>query len=186
LHASGSTNPLGTYFKTDEIPFYPYYIIKDGLSVIVLLAILTYFIGFIPNYLGHPDNYIMANPDSTPEHIVPEWYFLPFYAILRSIPDKLFGVLALLCSIVALAALPFFHPAKIRQSNFKPITGILTLVFISNCIILGYIGQCPLEEPYFSFGQISTICYFGYFIVIYIINKIEDGIFRFFKWVAKP
>ena len=175
---------LGTYFKTDEIPFFPYFIIKDGLSVLALAAIFMYFVGFLPNYLGHPDNYIMANPDSTPEHIVPEWYFLPFYAILRSIPDKLLGVFALLCSILALALLPFFHPASIRQSNFKPITGVLTLIFVSNCIILGYIGQCPLEGPYFSFGQLSTICFFAYFFIIGLINYVEDVIYHLFRWVV--
>jgi len=173
LHQSGSSTPAGFSRKHDHIPFHPYYIVKDFLSVIILIAIIIFFVTFIPNSLGHPDNYIPANPDQTPEHIVPEWYFLPFYAILRSIPNKLLGVLALLASIVALLLLPFIDRPLIRSSLYKPFTSILNILFVANCFVLGYIGQSPLEEPFLSLGRASTVGYFGFFIAYFFVSLLE-------------
>jgi quinol-cytochrome oxidoreductase complex cytochrome b subunit len=155
LHQKGSSNPLGINFRIDEIPFHPYYTIKDFFSVFIFISFLVFFVSFIPNSLGHPDNYIPANPDLTPEHIVPEWYFLPFYAILRSIPNKLLGVIALLASIIFLFLLPFMDRPTIRSSSYKPFITFLNLLFIANCFILGFIGQSPLEEPYLFLGKLQ-------------------------------
>jgi len=173
LHSAGSSNPFGWKRSIDEIPFHPYYTIKDFFSVILFVAIIIFFVSFIPNHLGHPDNYIPANPDQTPEHIVPEWYFLPFYAILRSIPDKLLGVVALLASIVFLLLLPFLDRPLIRSSIYKPFIANLNILFIANCIVLGYIGQSPLEEPFLTLGRISTLLYFVYFIIFFIVNMVD-------------
>jgi len=170
LHQSGSSTPAGFSRGNDQIPFHPYYIVKDLFSIIVLVAIIVYFVTFIPNSLGHPDNYIPANPDQTPEHIVPEWYFLPFYAILRSIPNKLLGVIALLASIIALLLLPFIDRPLIRSSLYKPFTSILNILFVANCFVLGYIGQSPLEEPFLSLGRASTGFYFAFFILYFLVS----------------
>jgi quinol-cytochrome oxidoreductase complex cytochrome b subunit len=173
LHQSGSSTPAGFSRGNDQIPFHPYYIVKDLFSIIVLVAIIVYFVTFIPNSLGHPDNYIPANPDQTPEHIVPEWYFLPFYAILRSIPNKLLGVIALLGSIIALLLLPFIDRPLIRSSLYKPFTSILNILFVANCFILGYIGQSPLEEPFLSLGRASTGFYFAFFGLYFLVSLWE-------------
>ena len=125
LHEFGSNNPLGVSLKADFIPFTPYYTVKDLLGVVLFFIFAGSFIYFAPNYLGHPDNYILANPLVTPTHIVPEWYFLPFYAILRSIPDKLFGVIALLASIAVLLLLPLYLKVAIRSLLFRTFSKIL-------------------------------------------------------------
>jgi len=176
LHDSGSSNPLGINFKTDQIPFHPFFTSKDFFSIFPFLLLLFLFVFFLPNYLGHPDNYIPANPDSTPEHIVPEWYFLPFYAILRSIPDKLFGVLALLASILVLFLLPFLSRAHLRNSSFRPISHFLTILFFADGVVLGFIGHAPVEEPFLLIGRIATVFYFLYFFAIFFTNKM-DGFF---------
>lgn len=128
---------------------------------------------FIPNSLGHPDNYIPANSDVTPEHIVPEWYFLPFYAILRSIPDKAFGVLALLASIGMLMILPFIHKSFLRNSKFKPSYYFCILMFISVNVLLGYIGGKPIEDPYLTLGQLLTAAYFGFYPLILLVEHFD-------------
>lgn len=174
LHASGSSNPLGINFKTDQIPFHPYYTVKDFFSVLIFFVFFFIFVFFLPNHLGHPSNYIPANPDLTPEHIVPEWYFLPFYAILRTIPNKLFGVLALLASILVLLLLPFISSPKIRNSSYKPFFLVLNYLFLADCFVLGMIGQAPVEEPYLLIGKIATVFYFFYFFILYFIEKIDS------------
>jgi len=121
LHKDGSNNPLGVESTNDKVPFYPYFYVKDLFSLFVFIIIFSIFLFYLPNDMGHPDNYIPANPMVTPAHIVPEWYFLPFYAILRSIPDKLGGVLAMFGAIVALLILPFVNTSKVRSSRFRPI-----------------------------------------------------------------
>jgi len=135
LHQAGSSTSYGWRRYIDEIPFHPYYTIKDFYSVILFIAIIIFFVSFMPNILGHPDNYIPANPDQTPEHIVPEWYFLPFYAILRSIPNKLLGVIALLASIVFLLLLPFINRPLTRSSLYKPFVSKLNILFIADCML---------------------------------------------------
>lgn len=174
LHQGGSSTPTGWKRSIDEIPFHPYYTIKDFFSVILFIAFLIFFVSFIPNHLGHPDNYIPANPDQTPEHIVPEWYFLPFYAILRSIPDKLLGVIALLASIICLLILPLLDRPLIRSSIYKPFIAYLNILFIANCFVLGYIGQSPLEEPFLFLGRLTTLLYFAYFVVFFLVSNLDN------------
>jgi ubiquinol-cytochrome c reductase cytochrome b subunit len=166
LHESLSTNPLGVWFITDKVPLYPYYFLKDLLGVILFFIFFACFLFFMPNLLGHPDNYIMANPMVTPPHIVPEWYFLPFYAILRSIPDKLAGVCALLFAIIALYLLPFIVKPEIRSTTFRPISKYLFWFIVLDSIILGWLGSKPVKYPYVQAGQIATVFYFMYFLVI--------------------
>jgi ubiquinol-cytochrome c reductase cytochrome b subunit len=184
LHEVGSNNPLGTLnwnlkkstpftnklfdklTYLDVISFSPYLLIKDLLGLIFFLLCLIYFIFYIPNYLGHSDNYIAANPLVTPAHIVPEWYFLPFFAILRSVPDKLLGVILLLLSILVLLIIPFL-PYKIIYSNqFKIIHKLFFWIFIFNFIALGWIGSQAIESPTYEIGQLCTLYYFLYFLLI--------------------
>jgi len=137
---------------------------------------------FVPNALGHPDNYIPANPESTPSHIVPEWYLLPFYAILRSIPNKLGGVIALLFAIVSILVLPFINNSNIRSSMFRPIYKIGFWFFLVDCIILGWIGAKPIEDPYLIIGQIATAYYFVYLLaIIPLINVLERYLYKRIK-----
>jgi ubiquinol-cytochrome c reductase cytochrome b subunit len=168
LHVHGSNNPTGVEVKTkkDTIPFHPYYTVKDFFGFMVFFIIYFYFVFYKPNLLGHPDNYIPANPMVTPPHIVPEWYFLPFYAILRSIPDKLAGVLAMFAAILILFALPWLDSSKVKSGRYRPIFKIFTFIFYVNFIFLGYLGQEVAEEPYLSMSRVATAWYFIHFIVI--------------------
>lgn len=160
LHENKSNNPLGISANLDSISFFPYYIIKDLYGVILYLYFFSTFVFFFPNLLGHPDNYIPANPLVTPPHIVPEWYFLPFYSILRSIPDKLVGVIALLAAILVLLILPFIHKPTIRSMDFKPISKSLFSIFIMSSFLLGWIGSKPVETPFVEIGQYAALAYF--------------------------
>jgi ubiquinol-cytochrome c reductase cytochrome b subunit len=137
LHRDGSNNPLGTNNNSDYISFYPYFYVKDLFSFFLLLFFFTFFVVYYPNILGHADNYIPANPMVTPTHIVPEWYFLPFYAILRSIPNKLGGVLAMFGSIVILILIPFLNTSKIRTNKFKPIFSFFYWLLVADFLLLG-------------------------------------------------
>ena len=166
LHKDGSNNPLGINKNVETIPFYPYFYVKDLFSFFIFLFIFSLFIFFAPNVLGHPDNYIPANPLVTPPHIVPEWYFLPFYAILRSIPDKLGGVIAMVSAILVLLLLPVINTSEIRSTKFRPIFGILYWFLVSDFIILGWIGQQPVEEPFIQIGMLATIFYFTFFLIL--------------------
>ena len=185
LHQSGSSTPSGWKRSIDEIPFHPYYTIKDFFSIILFIAIIIFFVTFIPNSLGHPDNYIPANPDQTPEHIVPEWYFLPFYAILRSIPNKLLGVIALVASISTLLLLPFIDKPLTRSSIYKPFISKINVLFMANCFVLGYIGQSPLEEPFLFLGRLSTFLYFLYFVIFIFISKIDSFMLKSVRHIMK-
>jgi quinol-cytochrome oxidoreductase complex cytochrome b subunit len=167
LHREGSNNPLGIHGKdVDKVTFYPYFLVKDLFFFWGFILVFSYFVFLDPNVLGHPDNYIEANPMVTPAHIVPEWYFLPFYAILRSIPDKLGGVVAMVGGIVINLLLPILNTSNIRSSFFRPVHKLIFWVFIGNFILLGNIGQLPVEDPYILIGQLSTTLYFGYYLVI--------------------
>nr|WDA66160.1 cytochrome b [Lithothamnion corallioides] len=166
LHQDGAGNPLGIESSVDKIAIYPYFIVKDFLGLIIFGLLFASFVYFYPNTLGHPDNYIEANPMVTPAHIVPEWYFLPFYAILRSIPHKLGGVLAMVSAIVILALLPWIHSTEIRSSRFRPIYRFFYYTIVSCCLILGWIGGMPVEEPYVIIGQIASTYYFLYFLLL--------------------
>jgi ubiquinol-cytochrome c reductase cytochrome b subunit len=166
LHKNGSNNPLGVDSSTDTISFTPFFVYKDLVGFELFLLIFSFFIFFSPNTLGHPDNYIYADSLSTPAHIVPEWYFLPFYAILRSVPDKLGGVICMGLAIAILFALPVLFKNKIRTATFNPLYKIFTWLFSINIIFLGWLGQKPIEAPYQTLGLIASVFYFAYFIIL--------------------
>nr|QTK22353.1 apocytochrome b [Pneumocystis canis] len=166
LHEHGSGNPLGITGNMDRIPFHPYFSFKDLVTLLLFFIALSFFVFFAPNVLGHSDNYIMANPLSTPSSIVPEWYLLPFYAILRSISNKLLGVLAMLGAIFVLFLLPIVDISRIRGSSFRPLAKVFFWMFVTNFLLLMYIGSQHVEEPYITIGQYATIFYFIYFIII--------------------
>jgi quinol-cytochrome oxidoreductase complex cytochrome b subunit len=175
LHLEGSSNPLGVVSDIDIIPFYPYYYLKDLFGLNCFLIIYAYLVFFNPNLLGHPDNYIRANALVTPTHIVPEWYFLPFYAILRAIPDKLQGVLAMGLSLVIYFVLPFIYTSTITGSQFKPVFCFFFWFFVGNIIMLGWLGGQVAEEPFISLSQYCTIYYFLYLTVILkLIQELEN------------
>lgn len=160
LHETGSNNPLGLNSDADKIPFHPYYTVKDFLGVVLLFFFFILVVLFFPDTLGDPDNYTPANPLNTPPHIKPEWYFLFAYAILRSIPNKLGGVLALILSILILIFLPLIHTSKQRSLIFRPISQILYWALIANLLILTWIGGQPVEHPFIVIGQVASISYF--------------------------
>nr|APX39176.1 cytochrome b [Altica ampelophaga] len=176
LHQTGSNNPLGTQSNLDKIPFHPYFIFKDLLSGLIVLFLLTFLTLFNPYLLGDPDNFIPANPLVTPVHIQPEWYFLFAYAILRSIPNKLGGVIALVMSIAILYILPFTNEKKFLSNNFYPINKLMFWSLFSTIILLTWIGARPVEDPYILLGQILTVIYFLYFIMNPMITKMWDKI----------
>ncbi len=166
LHSEGSNNPLGINSNVELIPFYPYFYVKDLFSFLTLVSLFSFFVFFMPNLLGHSDNYIPANSLSTPAHIVPEWYFLPFYAILRSIPDKLGGVVAMISSILILMLLPILNTSKVRSSKFRPIFSVAYWFLVSDFLILGWIGQKPVESPYIEIGMGATVFYFVFILIL--------------------
>lgn len=166
VHQDGSNNPLGISSISDKISFFPYFFIKDVLSLIALILFFSYLVYFSPNILGHSDNYIPGNPMVTPEHIVPEFYFLPAYAILRSIPNKLLGVLALFAAILVLFVLPFVNTSDIRSSLYRPLHQKFFWALVIDYILLGYLGQQVAESPFIEIGQIASIYYFTYFLII--------------------
>ena len=179
LHEAGSNNPLGINKNVDTVSFYPYFYVKDLLAFFALIALFSFFVFFFPNALGHADNYIPANPLVTPAHIVPEWYFLPFYAILRSIPDKLGGVVAMVAAILILLLLPIINTSEIRSTKFRPLYGLAYWFLVSDFLILGWIGQQPVETPYLEVGQIATAFYFLFFLVLFpLIGIIEKELIR--------
>ena len=176
LHQTGSNNPLGVSSDSDKIPFHPYFTIKDLLGFAILFMILTLLTLLSPNLLGDPENFNPANPLITPVHIQPEWYFLFAYAILRSIPNKLGGVVALLISILILAIMPFWHKSNIKGLEFYPLNQFLFWLLIGTVLVLTWIGAKPVEDPYVFVGQLFTVIYFGYFIMAPLVLKIWDKI----------
>nr|AMK01493.1 cytochrome b [Mitrocomella polydiademata] len=166
LHEGGSNSPIGINPNADKIPFHSYFSAKDLYGFVLLFILITILVFYIPNTLGDPENYIKANPLVTPVHIMPEWYFLFAYAILRAIPNKLGGVIALVLSIVILVILPFVHTSNLRGLSFRPLGKILYWGFMANFVLLTWIGCKPVEEPYIFIGQLSSIFYFSYFLVM--------------------
>lgn len=166
LHENGSNNALGTIYNGDKIPFTPYFTIKDIFGVLLFFVFFSYFIFFEPVVLGHPDNFIPANPLVTPNHIVPEWYFLPFYAILRAVPYKLFGFILLIAAIIVLLIFPFLCKGDINSGFLRPLYRKFFWIFFFDCLLLGWIGGKAIEEPFYVLGQLCTIYYFCHFLII--------------------
>jgi len=180
LHQSGSNNPLGFTSTVDRITFYPYFYVKDLFALFRFIFIFSFFVIYAPNYIGHPDNYIEANPLVTPAHIVPEWYFLPFYAVLRTIPDKLGGVLLIGIAIIVLSLLPVVDTSFFRSNYFKPFNIRLFWFFFTDSITLGWIGQEIVESPFIETANFVTFFYFIYFIFFlpflgFLENSIIEG-----------
>nr|AHH93027.1 cytochrome b [Thunnus maccoyii] len=167
LHETGSNNPIGLNSNADKISFHPYFSYKDLLGFVILLVALASLALFSPNLLGEPDNFTPANPMVTPPHIKPEWYFLFAYAILRSIPNKLGGVLALLASILVLMVVPFLHTSKQRTLTFRPVSQFLFWTLIADVAILTWIGGMPAEQPFIIIGQVASVLYFSLFLVFF-------------------
>ncbi|RYE15141.1 MAG: cytochrome b [Rickettsiales bacterium] len=175
LHEHGSNNPLGVSGNTDRLPFHPYFIFKDLVTIFVFLLALSAFVFYMPNALGHSDNYIPANPMQTPPSIVPEWYLLPYYAILRSIPNKLVGVLAMFCSLLILLAMPLLDTSRIRGNQFRPLNRFFFWTFVACFFILMFIGSQHVEDPYVGIGAAATVYYFGYFLFIVPITGLMEN-----------
>jgi ubiquinol-cytochrome c reductase cytochrome b subunit len=183
LHIPGSSNPTGVEVKSesDTVPFYPYFVAKDGWTIGVFMIVYGMFVFFMPNALGHPDNYIPANPMQTPAHIVPEWYFWPFYAILRSFTQnflifdaKLLGVMAMFAAILVWFFLPWLDKSPVRSATYRPLYRKFFWVLVIDVLILGYLGGAPAEQPYVLISQLATMYYFLHFLVIVpIVSSIE-------------
>ncbi|WP_022723815.1 cytochrome c1 [Rhodopseudomonas sp. B29] len=176
LHVTGQNNPAGVEPKTekDTVPFTPYATLKDVFGMSCFLVFYSWFIFYMPNYLGDADNYIPANPGVTPAHIVPEWYYLPFYAILRSIPNKLLGVVAMFGAILVLLFLPWLDSCKVRSSRYRPLAKKFFWGFVATCLLLGWLGAKPAEGIYTVLGRVFTFCYFAYFLIVLpVLSRVE-------------
>lgn len=185
LHLHGSSNPLGITGNLDRLPMHGYFIFKDLVTVFVFLIFFLLFVFYSPNTLGHPDNYIPGNPLVTPASIVPEWYLLPFYAILRSIPDKLAGVIVMFGAILVLLVLPFTDRSVVRGNTFKVLSKFFFFLFVFNFVLLGQIGECHVEVPYVQMGQLATFFYFAYFLIIVPVISITENLLFYIGRVNK-
>nr|AKS04403.1 cytochrome b [Parasagitta elegans] len=174
LHVTGSNNPLGVNSTSDKIPFHWYYSVKDIFGFVFLLSLLFWLIIFAPNYLGEPDNFIAANPMSTPAHIMPEWYFLFSYCALRSIPNKLGGVLALFCSLLILLTLPMINDCKMKGSTFYPLASTMFWSLVVTFCLMTLMGMAPVESPYAHIGLCATIIYFMLFCLFSKVNSMSE------------
>ena len=172
---AGASNPLGVPGYYDRIPFAPYYLFKDLITIFIFIFVLSLFVFFMPNVLGDSENYIMANPMQTPPAIVPEWYLLPFYAILRSIPNKLLGVLAMFSALVILLVLPITDLGRTKGAQFRPLLKASWIIFGVNFVLLLSLGSKHVESPYIELGQLTTVYYFAHFLIIIpVVSIIEN------------
>jgi ubiquinol-cytochrome c reductase cytochrome b subunit len=175
LHKVGSNNPIGSDSGVDDIPFYPYFVSKDLFAFSVYLLVFATFVFYFPNVLNHPDNCIPADPLQTPAHVVPEWYFLPYYAILRSIPHKAGGIVAMLGSLLVLFIIPFTNTSDVRNTTFRPLFKFFFWLFIADFVILTWVGQKPVKDYFILTGQIATFYYFLFFILLIpVVGKVES------------
>ena len=177
LHVAGQNNPTGLDIKTksDAVPMYPYAVAKDTVGLFAFLILFAWFVFFLPDYLGHADNYIEADPLVTPPHIVPEWYFLPFYAILRAIPSKLGGVIAMFAAIAVLIVVPWLDTSRVRSAKYRPIYRWFFWLLVITCLALGYLGAMPAEGAYVTWSRIFTAYYFAHFLLVMpIVGLIEQ------------
>lgn len=175
LHTHGSSNPLGVGANTDRLPMHPYYIFKDLVTILGALLGIAVLVLYLPNVLGHSDNYIPANPLQTPSSIVPEWYLLPFYTVLRSIPNKLLGVIGILGALLILLAMPILDTGRIRGSQFRPLMRVAFWILVADFFLLIYIGSQHAEEPFVTIGAAATLLYFGWFVVLVpVVGLIEN------------
>nr|YP_010715995.1 apocytochrome b [Paraisaria gracilioides]WDE74393.1 apocytochrome b [Paraisaria gracilioides] len=180
--SAGASNPLGVPGYYDRIPFAPYYLFKDLITIFIFIFGLSIFVFFMPNMLGDSENYIMANPMQTPAAIVPEWYLLPFYAILRSIPNKLLGVIAMFSSLLIILLLPKADLGLTKGLQFRPLSKIIFFIFVINFLILMQLGAKHVESPYIELGQISTVIYFSYFLIIVpVVSIIENTLIDLYQ-----
>jgi len=168
LHVAGQNNPTGLNIKSksDAVPMYPYAVAKDAFALFAFVIVFAWFVLFLPDYMGHADNFIEANALVTPPHIVPEWYFLPFYAILRAIPDKLGGVIAMFASIAILAFIPWLDRSPVRSTKYRPIYKWFFWLFLFSCLALGYLGAKPAEGIYVFWARVFTAYYFAHFLIV--------------------
>jgi ubiquinol-cytochrome c reductase cytochrome b subunit len=176
LHLVGQNSPIGLDVKmaSDAVPMHPYATSKDAVGMFVFLILFAWFVFFLPDYLGHADNYTPANPMVTPPHIVPEWYFLPYYAILRAIPSKLLGVIAMFSSIAILFFVPWLDTSKVRSTKYRPIYRWFFWLFVFTCVALGWLGSKPPDEVYVTWARIFTFYYFAHFLVVLpLVGRIE-------------
>ncbi|MDC0216394.1 cytochrome b/b6 [Candidatus Pelagibacter sp.] len=189
LHVPGNNNPIGIDVKkpsNDTVPFHPYIVIKDLFALLMFLIVFAFFVFYSPNILGHSDNYIEANPLVTPAHIVPEWYLLPFYAILRSVPDKLLGVIAMFASIFILVILPWLDTSKIRSAIFRPLYKQFYWILVLDVLLLGYMGAMPAEGLYLLIARVATAYYFIHFLIILPILGVKEKTIPLPLSIAEP
>lgn len=179
LHKEGSSAPLSDSSGVDHVPFYPYYFVKDLFAFFVFFFIFVCFLFYYPNALGDPNNYVIADPIHTPRHIVPEWYFLPFYAILRSIPHKTAGILAMLFSLLVLFILPFINTSLVKDSSSRLVFKIFYFIALADFLLLGWLGQSPVKDGYIFAGQIATVYYFLFFLVLLPFSGICETLFTY-------
>jgi ubiquinol-cytochrome c reductase cytochrome b subunit len=180
LHKDGSNSPIGSDTGVDDVPFYPYFFSKDVFALFCFLLVFSIFVLYYPNTLNHPDNYIPADALQTPAHVVPEWYFLPYYAILRSIPHKAGGIIAMVGAILVLLLVPFINTSDVRNTTYRPIFKICFWLFIADFIILTWVGQKPVRDTFILVGQVGTLYYFAFFmILIPLVGTIESKLVHY-------